>query len=264
MLRSVFGKTLWDARRPIVGWSLGIAVIGVAYAAFYPTTNTPEMAEALKAYPPALLDAIGFTDITSAAGYLGSTTFGSLGAILVIIFAASMGGSAIAGDEQGGMLDLPLAHPVSRWRLVLERFAALVVSVVIACAVLAVALVAISGPAELGDVGPLNMVAACVHLAMLGVVFGALALAVGGITGRRTMVYAVVGIVAVGGFLGNNLAPTIEGLAWLRDISPFHYLAGGQPLRNGLQVMDVAILAGAGAVLIGVGGLAFDRRDIAV
>ncbi|MEX2184608.1 MAG: ABC transporter permease subunit [Chloroflexota bacterium] len=264
MLRSVFGKALWDNRRGLLGWAVGISAVGVMYAAFYPTVNTPEMAEALKAYPPGLLDAIGFTDITSAAGYLGSTTFGILGPTLVIIFAASMGASAIAGDEQSGLLDLPLAHPVSRWRLLLERFAAILVSVFIACAVLALALIAIAGPADLGSIGPANTAAAAAHLALLGVWFAALALAVGGLTGRRTVVYAAVGAIGVAAFLGNNLAPAVEGLAWAQDVSPFHYLSGGAPLRNGFQVLDAFVLAATSAVLLVVGGLAFDRRDIAV
>lgn len=264
MLRSVFAKTLWDQRRSLVGWIIGITAVGVLYAAFYPTINSPEMAEALKAYPEGLLDAIGFTDVTSAAGYLGSTTFGLLGPALIIIFAAAIGGSAIAGEEENGRLDLTLAHPVSRWSVAIQRFAAIVVAMLVVSAVLALALVAISGLAQLGEIGPANLFWAAVHLALLGILFGALALGVGAATGRRSIVYAVVAIVGVGGFLGNNLGPAIEGLAWLREVSPFHYYSGGAPLRNGLQLVDAAVLAVASLVLLIAGGLVFDRRDVAV
>jgi ABC-2 type transport system permease protein len=68
----------------------------------------------------------------------------------------------------------------------------------------------------------------------------------------------------VGGFFGNNLGPAVEGLAWLRDVSPFHYFSGGTPLRNGIQLTDLAVLAVASAALVVAGGLRFDRRDIAV
>jgi ABC-2 type transport system permease protein len=264
MLRSVFTKTLWDQRRSLAGWLIGISVIGVFYAAFYPVINTPELRAALEAYPEGFLDAIGFTDVTSAAGYLGSTTFGLLGPALVIAFASAVGGSAIAGEEESGRLDLILAHPVSRWSVVVQRFAAIVVAMVAVGLALAIGLVAISGLANLADIGAANLFAASFQLSLFGSLFGAIALAVGAMTGRRSLVYAVVAIVGVAGFFGNNLGPSIEGLGWLADVSPFGLYLGGEPLKNGLQVIDSALLAGASVLFVALGGLRFDRRDLAV
>jgi ABC-2 type transport system permease protein len=264
MLRSVFGKTLRDQRRWLLGWTVAIAAIGVFYAAFWPLMVTPEMTAAMEAFPSGMLDALGYSDITTAAGYVGSTTFGLLGPALIIICAAGIGGSAVAGQEESGRLDLLLAHPRSRWRILLERFAALVVAIVLPCTALALALVAISGPAQLDDIGTANIVAASVHLALFGIFFGALALAVGAVTGRRSLAWSAVAVVAIGGFLANNLAPMVDEIAWLRDISPFHIYSGGAPLRNGLQLIDGGVLAIASLVLVAIGGVGFDRRDLAV
>jgi ABC-2 type transport system permease protein len=264
MPRSVFGKTLWDQRRNLLGWTIGITAVGVGYAAFYPAINSQQYLDMLESFPEGVLDAMGFADNASAAGYLGSTTFGLLGPALIIAMAAALGGSAIAGDEESGRLDLTLAHPVSRWTVLTQRFAALVAGMLIVCAMLALALVAISGPAELDEIGPANLAAGGLHLALLGTLFGALAIAVGAATGRRALVYAVVAIVGVVGFFGNNLGPAVEGLAWLRDVSPFHYYSGGLPLRNGVQLADAAVLAISSIVLVVAGGWRFDRRDLAV
>jgi hypothetical protein len=154
MLRNVFTKTLWDQRRGIVIWSLAIAAVGVMYAAFYPLMRNPEMEAVIDAYPPELLDALGFTDITSPAGYLGGTTYGLLGPILMIIFAGMFGTRAIAGEEEAGRMDVLLAHPVGRGRVVVHRAAALLVAVGLAALVLFVAMLAVSGPAEVTEVGP--------------------------------------------------------------------------------------------------------------
>jgi beta-exotoxin I transport system permease protein len=264
MQRSVFAKTLWDQRRSLIAWVAGITVVGVIYAAFYPLVNTPDMEAALKAYPPGVLDAMGFTDLASPAGYLGSTTFGLLGPALVIVMAAVLGSGAIAGDEESGRLELTLTHPVSRWAVVVGRFAALVVAMLALGAVLTIALSIASGPADLDAVGVANIAAGSVHLAVLGTLFGALALGTGAATGRRSLAYAVVAVTAIIGFFGNNLGPTVEGLGWLQTISPFHYYSGGLPLRHGIQPADLAVLALATAVLVGVGGLIFDRRDTGV
>jgi ABC-2 type transport system permease protein len=264
MLRNVFTKTLWDQRRSLLAWAIGITAVGLGYAAFYPAMRSPEFEEAMAAFPPEIMDAMGFADITTPAGYVGSTTFGLLGPALILVFAAALGGSAIAGDEEPGRLDLILAHPVSRWSVLVQRFTAMVVSMLVVCAILAVGLIAISGPAELTDIGVANIVSASIHLALLGIVFGALAIGISAATGRRSLVYGAVATVGVVAFLGNNLAPAIDALAWLRDISPFHYYSGGLPLRNGFQPADAAILAAASGVLVALGGLVFDRRDIAV
>ena len=264
MLRSILTKTLWDQRRVLIGWAIGITAVGVGYAAFYPAINTPAYLDALESFPKGVLDALGFADITSAAGYLGSTTFGLLGPALIIVMASALGGSAIAGDEEAGRLDLTLAHPVSRWSVLSQRFGAIVIAMALVCAVLTMVLMAIAGPAELDSIGFANLAAGGVHLALLGVTFAALALGVGAATGRRSVVYAVVAVVGVVGFFGNNLAPAIAELGWLRDVSPFHYYSGGAPLRNGLQVADALVLAVASVVLVVAGGLRFDRRDVAV
>jgi ABC-2 type transport system permease protein len=61
-----------------------------------------------------------------------------------------------------------------------------------------------------------------------------------------------------------NLGPSVEGLADLRDVSPFHYYSGGLPLRNGVQAIDLAVLAGVSLPLVVAGLLVFDRRDVAL
>lgn len=264
MRHSVFGKTLRDQGRSLLGWTIVVAAVGILYAAFWPLMVTPEMKAAMAAFPPELLEAIGYGDITSAAGYIGSTTFGLLGPALIIVYAAGSGAGAVAGEEESGRLDLLLAHPVARWSYLLQRFAAIVVSMLVIGFVLGLAIVALSGPAEFGDLGAGNLMAAALHLSVLGILCAAVALGVGAATGRRGLAFAAVALVAVGGFLANNLAPLVDELAWMRDLSPFRYYSGGEPLRHGLQVADLGVLLVASAVLIAVGGLLFDRRDVAV
>lgn len=264
MLRNVFTKTLWDSRRGLLAWALGLAAVGVGYAAFYPSLSSPEMRQFMDAYPQEIMDAMGITDLTSPEGYLGGTTFGLLGPALVIIFAAAFGARSIAGDEEAGRLDVLLAHPVTRGSVVVQRGLAMLVGLLVVCSVLLAGLLAIAGPAEFAAIGAANLAAATIHLVLLGLVFGTLALAVGAITGSRALALGVVAIVAVAGYFANNLGPSVEGLAWSRDVSPFHYYQGGEPLRNGLQAIDGLVLFGASALLLVLGLLGFQRRDVAV
>ncbi|CAN5626533.1 ABC transporter permease [soil metagenome] len=264
MLRSVFSKTLWDTRRALLGWIVGIVAIGVLYAAWYPLIRTPAFSEYMETFAPDLMEALGFDDITTPAGYLGSTTFGILGPIIVIIFATWLGIRSVAGDEDSGRLDVLLSHPVSRWRLIIERFGSLVVAVLVACAALFVALLAIAGPAELVGLGPNELLAASTHLAALGIFFGALAFAIGAATASRASEAGVVAVVAIVSYFGNTMASQIPEIGILRDLSPFHYYSGGRPLVHGFQAVDLGVLAVGAVILVGIGGAAFSRRDVGV
>ena len=264
MRHSVFGKSLWDQRRGIVIWSLGGAGVGVMYAAFYPTLNSPEMAQFMEAYPQEIMDAMGITDLTTPEGYLGGTSYGILGPLLMIIIAASLGTRAIAGDEEAGRLDVLLAHPISRWRVVVERAAAMLVALALAGLVLFLGMTAMAGPAEFASIGVANLAAASGQLVLLGLVFGSLALAVGAVTGSRGLALGVVAMVGGLTYFGNNLGPSVDWLEWSRDVSPFHYYSGGEPLRNGLQLMDSMVLLGASLVLVALAVIGFERRDVAV
>ena len=261
---SVFTKTLWDMRRVLLGWVIGIVAIGVLYAAWYPLIRTPEYTEFMESFAPDLMETLGFDDITTPAGYLGSTTFGILGPIIVIIFSTWLGIRSIAGDEDSGKLDVLLAHPVSRWRLVVERFGVLVVALIVACTALFVALLAIAGPAELVGLGAVELLAGSAHLAALGVFFGSLALAIGAATASRALAAGVVAVVGIVSYFGNTMASQIPEIGLLRDVSPFHFYSGGRPLVNGFQVVDLGVLAVAALILVAIGGALFDRRDVAV
>lgn len=264
MLRSVLGKSLWDQRRGILVWALAIAGVGVLYAAFWPVIDNPEMAAVLDAYPPELLDALGFTDVSSPAGYLAATTFGLLGPILTLIFAATLGTRAIAGDEEAGRLDILLAHPVERWQVVLQRAGAMVLALVLPMVLLYVALLIASGPADFSSIGPANLAAATAQLGLLGLFFGCLALAIGALTGSRGLAWGAVALVGVLGYIANTLGPSIDAISWSQNLSPFYYYNRGTPLVDGFQVWDSMILVAAAVVGVAIAVMGLQRRDIAV
>ncbi|MFY1637172.1 ABC transporter permease subunit [Solwaraspora sp. WMMB335] len=264
LLRNPFTKSLHDARRSLLGWALAIAGVGAMYASFWPTMQTPEMADAMAAYPQALLDALNFDDVTSPTGYLGSAVFGMLIPMLTAVFMIAAGTRAIAGDEDAGTLDLVLSHPVGRVRVALHRFGAVLIGIVLVVALLWLALAAVRGPADYTSVGLGRLAAMCLHLTLFGTVFGALAFAIGAATGSRAMAIGGSAAVAVLGYFANAVLPQVQGLEWARNLSPFHWYLGGDPLVNGVQAGGVLLLAGTTAVLVAVGTWRFTGRDIAV
>jgi ABC-2 type transport system permease protein len=261
MLRSVFWKTLYDQRKMFMWWSLAIVGVSLIYIASY-----SQFAEAgmLDMELPEYLSAVmGVMDYASAEGYLNSTFFTLIGSMMIAIFSLIIGARAVAGDEESGMLDVILAHPVSRTRFVLERFAALAAATGLFGLV---SWMAVSLGAMIGGMGiPLaNIAAACAGLTFLGLVIGSIALAVGAATGRVSLAIGVAIGVVLAGFLANNLAPLLEWLEVPQKFSPYYYYLDGDPLRYGFNEGGLAVLAIASLLLAGFAIWGLNRRDVAV
>jgi ABC-2 type transport system permease protein len=262
--RTIATKTLWENRRGLVGWPLAIAAVGAVYGGFWPSMNTPEMQEAVRSFPPELLEALSYNDMTTPAGYIGSAVYGMLAAVLVTVMTIMQGARAVAGDEEDGLLDLLLAHPVRRSRVALERFAAVAVTVVLAAIALWLVMIGLSGPAHLDGISVGAFAAASVQLTLFGLTHGAVAFAVGAATGRRGLAVATASAVAVVGYLANGVLPQVRSLAWTRDVSPWHWYVGGAPLRHGLQLGDCGLMLAVTIALVALGTWLFTRRDIGV
>src|SRR4029453_11588375 len=167
VLRNVFAKTVRDQRRSLGWWSLGLVAVIAVYVLPYRqyldsgvlSVNTDS----------AIYQALGYD--TTPAGYLQGTLFALLGPLLLVMMAVTTGARAIAGDEEAGTLDLVLAHPVSRARLVAERFAALAAAVTLLGTVIWAGTVVAVAVADMGiDAG--RLAAASLGLVLLALGFG--------------------------------------------------------------------------------------------
>jgi ABC-2 type transport system permease protein len=263
MSRDVWGQTLFQERRGLLGWSVGVAGVAALYAGFYPAVSAPEFAQAYQSMPQGVLDAFGFQDLTSAEGYLGSTVFGLLGPVLVIVFSIAWGSRFVAGDEEGGGLDLLLAHPVSRPSVLLQRTLALAVGVLVLASVVWLLVALIAGPASI-EVPLARLAAASLHLAVLGFTAGAVALAIGAMTGSKAAAMAGAGGFMVLSWMAEALAPQVEALRWLEDWSVWTYYDRARPLVDGVAPGDLAVLLGVAALALAAGLAVFRRRDLMV
>ena len=104
--------------------------------------------------------------------------------------------------------------------------------------------------------------AALASAGLLGLVIGALAMAIGAVTGSRMLSIGIALAVAVGGFFISALAPLVEGLKPWRVISPHYHYIGYDPLANGLDAGHAVILLVATGLILGLAILAFNRRDL--
>jgi beta-exotoxin I transport system permease protein len=213
------------------------------------------------AIPKGVAQLLGGADYGTINGWYTSE-IGSFYGPLVIAGVAIVGASAsTAGEEESRILGLLLAHPVERRRLIVSKaagLAAIVAIVAVACWIGLIAGVALAG----GGITTGHLAAYALQLACFGLATGAIALAVGAGTGRRSLANSCAAGVAIIGWLINGLAPLVSSLSWLRYLSVFHYYDGNDPLSRGVDMLDVAVLGAAALLLTAIGAISIEHRDL--
>jgi len=259
----LFRRSLADTWRGLLGWTIGILAALFLYLPLYPSIGgNGQMRDILASLPPELVQTLGYDDITSGPGYAQATFFGLIGFVLVTIAAVGWGTGAIANDEENGQLELTLAHGVTRGQLYAERTAAVLVKLLWLTLIAVAVVLLLNEPAEL-DIPLDGLIAAATAFFGLVSLSAVAAIAVGGMTGRRTWALGAGAGVAVYGYAVNALGNQNEDLGWLHDWSPYSWAYADDPMSEG-WVGPIWLLFAVTAVLLLVGWLVFRRRDVAV
>jgi ABC-2 type transport system permease protein len=266
MLRNIALKSLRDIRRGFFWWSLGLIGFVALIVSVYPTVHSnPSLNKLAQDYPKALQAFIAFggaVDYASAAGYLGIELFSLMVPLLLLVAAIGTGAGSIAGEEERGTLELLLANPVSRTKVVLEKTVALVLEIAGLGLVLWLALW-IGALLVNMDISAGHLAAATLSAVLLALAYGAIAVLLSAATGRRTVAIGVTAATAVGAYLVNGLAPLVHALEVPQKLSPFYHYAVGDPLRNGVSFTHLAVLVAIAVVAMALAPWFFSRRDVA-
>jgi len=267
LLGGVLGKSVWDRRRSVWAWALGLASLMLLTFAAWPafSRNSEAIAAMVDAMPKEMFALFGMTDpdsLSTAAGFISSRTYQSVGPIVMLIFAVSAVSSLVAKEESKGTLDMVLSNPLARRNVLLAKAAAIaLLSLFIGFLLTIFGLV---GNAIWGtDLDIVNIVAANAGLVLLALCFGGIALGVWSLLGSGPAVGITAAIGAVTWFL-NGLGSVVDGLSPFRILSPFYwYLGDTAPLAKGFAPQYLLLLAVA-VIGTAVAAWRFESRDLAV
>jgi ABC-2 type transport system permease protein len=264
---TVFWRTLRSRKKSLLGWALGlIALIAITVAAHPSIANQAGFSDIIDDYPEFVQEILGLgsgMSITEPAGYLNSQFYSNMLPLLFIIFLVSFGVRVTATDERDGTLDLVAAHPILRWRLALEKAAAILAAGTL-MVILAILTFVVSTPLAGMDVSFGALFGATMSVFLVGVVFGGLAFGLGAATGSRGLALGAASGLAVATFILWGLAPLIDTISSLERLSPFFWALAGDPILHGIQAGNALLLLGVGLAFIALGIWRFTRRDIAV
>jgi ABC-2 type transport system permease protein len=267
LLGTVFGKSVWDRRRSIWYWSVGLASMSFLTFAAWPaiSQDTAALEALMESMPREVFAMFGLTDLealTTPEGFVSSRTYGSVGPIVVIVFAVSAMASLVAREESSGRLDLVLSNPVPRRNVLGQK--AYAVGALIGVLITFLAIVAFAGTTIWDmDISAWHIVSANVGLGLLGLCFWGIAIALWSYLGSGPAV-GVTSAIAVFAFFLNGLGAIVEVLTLIRYLSPFYwYLGDTVPLAKGFTFgyLALGVVALAGTV---IATMRFESRDLAV
>jgi ABC-2 type transport system permease protein len=264
LLRNVFTKTVRDLRWPTFWVSLGCGTMTAYFAILFPTySKLFDMNALLEKMGPAVkLLGASMGDASSLIGFLHIELFSMILPAAIVAFAAGMASGFTAGEESRGTIDLLLSYPISRRRVVLEKWLAVALGCVVIVVVLWV-LALVGAAISASELPPDRLAAALVMLVLLGLAFGDIALTISAFTGNRGTAIGVTVALLVAMYLVDALASIVDGLGAIRPLSLFRYYMDGDPLRYGLNPGDAAVLAAVAAFFLVLAVIAFERRDLA-
>lgn len=261
----IFRRALRDSRSAVFWWGVVGAGMALLIVLIFPSMEAELGMYSEMIQSPIVQGLLGdIPDITSAAGFV-SAEFFSWMPVVFSIYAVVAGLAIVSGEEMRGTLDILLSVPIPRWRVVAEKFAALVLGLL---GILAVTLVGFLIGLVLVpqlDIPPLMLVAAVFNMLPLLLVTAAMTLLLTtALRSRGRAMGLVVAIMVASYFISTLAGLATEALSTVKYLSYWHYYDGYGPLFEGIQWGDFALLLVVAAVMFAASVWFFERRDLAV
>ncbi len=250
LLRFPVLRELWEQRVGLAGWVLG-SMVGAGLV-----VSLARGAGKLLRSSPSFSGYIRAAGTSSAATAVVSSIWLSIAAMIGAAYAiASV--SHWASEDSGGRLEMEIAQPWPRWKLVLERGLALTAAS-FAMSALGSLVVGAVAPGQGVALSAGRLVVASLLLVLLTLTFGSL----GALIIARFPRAAVPGLafVALLSFYVPLLAPLFRWPAWVLNVSLFHLY--GTPLTSGLYWTGIGIMAVIVVVGFTIAVVAMRVRDV--
>lgn len=261
----VLERSLRDRRRSLTTWAVGIGAYVGLIVAFWPSIRgSSEISSAIENYPDAMKEFFGGAaafDYTHPGGFLNTQLFSLILPLLIAAVAIGFGASTLAGEQHNGQLDLLLALPVRRARIVREKAAAVTAGVAFLTMVSAGAILGVGALVNL-NIAVGDVAAACLGAGLVALLHGMMALTVGAATGNRGLALGVSTAAFVAGYLVQALSGLVDAIKPLRALSPLYHANGTLPINTGFPIWHHLLLVGSCALLALLAVWLFGRRDV--
>ncbi|MBX5449106.1 ABC transporter permease subunit [Thermogemmatispora sp.] len=259
MLRAIWLKSLREYWIAILCWGLGL---GLLIYAMYATAQ-----DVLSAGVTQIYQSFGFygdqVALNTIPGYVTFRVFGTTLPAFLAIWAILAGARLVRGDEERGTLDVLLAQPIMRARLLLEKLLALTLAILVM--MLIISLFILFGQLSAHETAdyPRALLTA-LNVGLFELIFACIALLISQFVRWRGAAAGWTAAILVIMFLLDSVGRVQHNFDWLRHVSIFYYYNANKPLIPSVNANwgAVALLIALTLVLIVASTVIFARRDL--
>jgi ABC-2 type transport system permease protein len=264
-VKPIILREVFERRKSTLWWIVGITAYTELNLLIYPTISqeADQLNQVLGNLPLTVKNLVaGSSDFLSPIGYLNAKLFYLFMPLLLGMLVIGLGTSLLSRDEQEHTLELTLARPISRFKVLSAKaIAGVAILLIVGLGTLAAIVTgAIAGGFHL----PLAYVAGATLLNIaLVLIFGSLAFAITAAKAMsRGLALGMAILVGLGGYITASLAKDVSWLESISRLLPFHYYHPEAALRGEFPVVEFVCFLGVSLLLFIIGAVFFQRRDI--
>lgn len=269
MKGSVFKEILRQTWPQMLYWGVGLGLMGLFIIVIVPdAAGLQAMTDFFARMPPFLLQAVGVgDDISFLATPEGFITVGFFGKMLTMlaVYPILVGLRVTLFEEDNGTMDMLLSLPVPRGQVLIEKFLAYTVTLLVIIALIFIGLWvgAQIAPFEL-NIGRLAVTSLNILPSMLLIL--AFTILMGAVIRGKRLAIGITAAFVMGSFMLDTLGDMATGsfaenVKW---ISFFNYYDSTSVMKNGIVWGNVALLMAITVVLLGASLYFFQRRDVGI
>lgn len=270
-MTATFRKAVFDSRRGLLWLAVGLALYAIMMMAFYPmmVEQSEDLDKMIDKMPKQFIGMFYSGDLDEfSISDPGIFLQGRYMLWAVLILGATVGGqafNAFINAERTGTLDLMLSLPVSRRNYFLGRVlhTALTVVVVLAVSFIVFALFSVfmdEFSLGIGELALAIFAAFFPVMVMAGFAYMIAVLVPSSKNFGGPLVYFFV----LGAYLLHSFSVTIDELEPIRGFFLFEYYDAGEITRDGLNIVDMLIMAAVALVYFGVAYWYADKKELGV
>lgn len=259
--------TIWQRKWSTVWWMIGVAGFITLILAFYPPfrDQATKLDQAInKQIPTAARAFISDTpNYLSPIGYLSSQIYYLFLPILLSILSIGLGSALIAKEEKEGTIELLLARPISRGKLLFGKLSAgfiILTSVTLVSFISALILVNIVNL----PIAVVPLMITTFECLLMAMAFGSIAFMITTVNKTRSASIGIAILIALGGYIINALSSTATILKWPARFMPFHYYRAADMLSGRYHIIDFVVMILITVVCISISYIFFRKKDIVV
>tara|TARA_B110000438_G_C15706665_1_gene603472 strand:- start:154 stop:951 length:798 start_codon:yes stop_codon:yes gene_type:complete len=260
---SIYMCNIWDRRKSLTIWTVVLSLLAMLIISMYDSVGR-EFSQIFEDGGGSFQAFFGEeVDPGTPAGWLGFELYGIFLPVCLAIITIGMGSSSIGAEEDSGTLELLLASPISRSRIMIEKSLALVtVAFIISNSVFLT--VCLSNILFAFSINLIDVFICTISLLLFGIFFGFFALAVQSLTKKRNLGISLTGFYIGSSYFMNTLHSIWSSIEPMKYLSPFYYYDGNMILQGSVELINLIVLIIAISIAYCIGHFSFVNRDTGI